>query len=109
MAQKLTPPEIMEEMKALFLERSKIYGANYQMVGNVLKAFFPNGVRLRSDHDFLVWHLFELMIVKLTRFVHSGLSHHDSIRDLAVYATMVESELDGERIGDVENTSDRIG
>ena len=37
------------------------------------------------------WHLFELMVVKLTRFANSGLTHQDSIHDLAVYAAMVES------------------
>jgi len=37
------------------------------------------------------WHLFELLIVKLTRFANQSFGHQDSIHDAAIYAAMIES------------------
>jgi len=86
-----TAADILAEMADTFRERNKVYGDNYLRVGDVMTALFPNGVTLGSKEQFNVWHLFELMVVKMTRFANSGLSHEDSIHDLAVYAAMVES------------------
>lgn len=83
--------DILGEMAETFRERNKVYGDNYLRVGDVMVALFPEGVTIGTKEQFNVWHLFELMIVKLTRFANSGLSHEDSIHDLAVYAAMVES------------------
>lgn len=62
------------------------------MVGKVMAVLFPDGIPaalLHADH----WHLFELKIVKLTRFAASGLTHVDSVHDDAVYSAMIESCL----------------
>lgn len=83
--------EILDEMANTFRERNKVYGDNYKRVGEVMMAMFPNGIALRTAEDFNRWHLFELQIVKLTRFANSGLVHKDSIHDEAVYGAMVES------------------
>lgn len=83
--------DILADMATTFRERNKIYGDNYKRVGDVMVALFPNGVQLKSAEDFNTWHLFELMVVKMTRFANSNLTHQDSIHDLAVYAAMVES------------------
>lgn len=85
-------PSILRGAAATFEERNAVYGSNYTMVAPVMKVLFPNGVPpdLVTTHR---WHLFELMIVKLSRFAISGLTHQDSIRDLTVYAAMVESLL----------------
>ena len=85
--------DILAEMANTFRERNKVYGDNYKRVGDVMIALFPNGVQLRTAEEFNTWHLFELMIVKLTRFTNSNLKHKDSIHDAAVYAAMVESLL----------------
>lgn len=82
---------ILDEMADTFRERNKIYGDNYKRVGAVMAAMFPNGIMLKTADDFNRWHLFELQIVKLTRFANSGLTHKDSIHDEAVYGAMVES------------------
>ena len=74
-----------------FRERNKVYGNAYKTVGNVMAALYPNGVKLSTADDFTRWHLFELAIVKVTRFANSGLTHTDSAHDLAVYAAMLES------------------
>jgi hypothetical protein len=83
--------DILAEMAETYRERNKIYGDNYKRVGDVMTALFPAGVSLTAPQAFNVWHLFELMVVKMTRFANSGLTHQDSIHDLAVYAAMVES------------------
>lgn len=86
--------EILAEMAETFKERNLVYGDNYKRVGAVMEAMFPNGVSLQSAEDFNRWHLFELIIVKLTRFANSGLTHNDSVHDGSVYGAMVESLLD---------------
>lgn len=86
--------DILQKMADTFRERNAVYGDNYKILGKVVKELFPNGVQLKTEHDFLVWHLFELVMLKLTRFTTSQFSHKDSIHDLAVYAAMIESVMD---------------
>ena len=83
--------DILKEASKTFLDRNKVYGDNYKSVGRVMKALFPNGVNLKTEEDFNTWHLFELVIVKITRFANSNLKHKDSIHDTAVYSAMIES------------------
>jgi len=86
--------DLLQSMADTFRERNAQYKDNAVLVGQVMKVFFPDGVKLESDKDFEIWHLFELVIVKLTRFVNSGLTHKDSIHDMAVYAAMIELLVD---------------
>lgn len=88
------PAHILQDMAETYEERNKVYGDNYKRVGAVMVAMFPDGVQLKTEEDFNRWHLFELKIVKLTRFANSGLLHKDSIHDDAVYSAMVESLID---------------
>ncbi len=92
-----TAADILAEMAETYRERNKVYGDNYKRVGDVMSALFPEGVMLVTPEDFNVWHLFELMVVKMTRFANSSLTHEDSIHDLAVYAAMVESLIRKEK------------
>lgn len=87
--------EILQEMSATFTERNAVYGDNYKQVAKLVKVFFPNGVPpelVITDQ----WHLFELKLVKLSRFAISNLTHMDSIHDDAVYSAMIESILSEE-------------
>lgn len=86
-----TAADVLVEMADTYRERNKVYGDNYKTVGAVMAALFPEGVELKTAADYNRWHLFELLVVKLTRFANSGLTHQDSIHDLAVYAAMVEA------------------
>lgn len=83
-------------MANTYRERNLVYGDNYKVVGEVMKSLFPNGMELQEVDDYNIWHLFELMIVKITRFANSNLSHKDSIHDAAVYAAMVEALMKGD-------------
>lgn len=89
--------DILADMAETFRERNKVYGDNYKRVGDVMIALFPNGVNISTAEEFNKWHLFELMIVKLTRFANSNLTHIDSIHDCAVYAAMVQSLTEKEQ------------
>lgn len=83
---------ILDDMSDTFRERNKVYGSNYKMVGPMMKVLFPDGVPpelLHSDK----FHLFELKLVKISRFAISGMTHVDSIHDDAVYSAMIESIL----------------
>lgn len=83
---------ILREMAATFEERNAVYGNNYLRVAPVIRALWPDGVPaglVTEDR----WHLFELVIVKLTRFARGNLTHIDSIHDAAVYAAMIESDI----------------
>lgn len=89
---KRDPAIILDEMADTFRQRNAVYGDNYKMVGKLMAIFFPNGVPkevLHSDQ----FHLFELKLVKLSRFAISNLTHIDSIHDDAVYSAMIESIL----------------
>lgn len=85
-------PELLRAAAQTFEERNAVYGSNYKMVGPMVQILFPQGVPsdLVASHR---WHLFELILVKISRFAISGLTHQDSIHDATVYAAMVESLL----------------
>jgi hypothetical protein len=84
--------DVLAAMAETFRERSGSYKDNYKMVPKLVQVLFPDGVPpeiLFTDH----WHLFELKLVKLSRFAISGLTHLDSIHDDAVYSAMIEACL----------------
>lgn len=81
---------ILHNMANTYRERNAVYGSNYKMIAPMADILFPDGVPanvLFSDQ----WHLFELILVKLSRFAISDLQHTDSIHDAAVYCAMIES------------------
>lgn len=82
--------DLMEELAALYRERNAVYGSNYRMVGPIMKILFPEGVNAEvlGSNQF---HLFELIIVKLSRFAISQLKHEDSIKDAGVYCAMIDA------------------
>lgn len=87
-----TADEILTAMAATYRERNAVYGDNFRTVAPTIAALFPNGVPselVTTDR----WHLFELIIVKLSRFAQSNLTHTDSIHDAGVYAAMIEADI----------------
>jgi len=84
------PAEILTEMAETFKERNADYGNNYKFVGPIMKILFPFG----ANNDCIArdqFHLLELIIVKLSRYAISNMTHADSIHDVGVYAAMIES------------------
>jgi hypothetical protein len=86
-------PEILANAAKTFEKRNSIYKDNYNMVGRVMAAMFPDGIVLKTEEDFVRWHNFELKIVKISRFAASGLTHIDSIHDDIVYSALLEANL----------------
>ena len=93
----LTAADILESGAATHRAKNAEYKDANVLVGKIMELLFPNGVKLRTAAEFEKWHLFELLIVKLTRFVTSELEHQDSIHDLMIYAAMIESLLPKEK------------
>jgi len=86
----MSPDEILAAAAKTYKERNAVYGDNYKMVAKLMAVLFPKGVPpelVLKDH----FHLFELKLVKLSRFAISNLTHVDSIHDDAVYSAMIES------------------
>lgn len=80
----------------LFQERNAVYKDNFKMVGQLMKVMFPDAPpALETADDYNRWHLFELAIVKLSRYAihYNNGGHPDSIDDMIVYLAMV-AELD---------------
>lgn len=93
-AQARTAADILTLGGETFRERNSNYRDNAVQVGQVMQVLFPNGVTLKTQADHHFYHLFELMVVKLTRFANSDLKHIDSIHDLMVYAAMCENVIE---------------
>lgn len=83
--------DFLSEGAKTFAERNRQYGDNWRDVGAVLAALHPDGRALEKAEDFELWHLWELIAVKLTRFANSNFKHRDSIHDAMVYCAMIEA------------------
>lgn len=94
----VTAADILQEMANTFRERNAVYGDNFKTVAKLVAVLFPKGVPselVTTDQ----WHLFELLLVKLSRYAISNLTHKDSIHDAAVYAAMCEAILTNQEKG----------
>jgi len=86
-----TTDQILSEAADTFRTRNANYKSNYLMVGQLMAALFPDGITLKTAHDHNRFHLFMLMMVKVSRYaIQWNNPHQDSIRDACVYAAMVE-------------------
>jgi hypothetical protein len=69
---KLTAANVLAEMAKTYEERNKVYGDNFLQVGKVMEvlhgpeATVPASKLVSTAADFNKWHLYELMIVKIT-------------------------------------------
>lgn len=88
------PHQFLHAAADLFEERNKIYKDNFRMVGKLMVAMFgENTPELKTEEDYNRWHLFELAIVKLSRYAvhYNEGGHADSIEDMIVYLSMVRA------------------
>ena len=102
---KKTVPEMLHEAAGTYKERNLQYGENYKNFGPVVHALFPKGIAMFQKEKGIALHKRDLnrlgilvqIVSKLTRYCTNfdiG-GHDDSLKDLAVYATMLR-ELDAE-------------
>lgn len=88
--------EFLRSSADIYAERNAVYKDNYKMVGRIMKAMFPDGIKLVTEEDHNKFHLFMLAIVKLSRYaVNYEKGHEPSVEDLIVYMAMVQA-LDNE-------------
>jgi len=89
-----TVPEILDDMKNTFEHRGSLYKDNFTRIGYVLEALFPEGITIKTPDEHNRWHLYLMMLVKITRLACTDITHRDSAHDCAVYSTMLESIMD---------------
>lgn len=84
---------ILEESAEVYKERSAVYKDNFRTVGRVMYALFPDGrPGLQFPEDYDRWHIFELVIVKLTRYANNyDTPHEDSLLDMLPYLGILGS------------------
>jgi hypothetical protein len=82
-------PAMLTEMTQTFRDRNSTYGDNYLLLGRIMAALYPDGITLKTEDDFIRYHWLDWAIGKLTRWVRAGMNHDDSIKDAAVYLTML--------------------
>ena len=89
----MRPSDILQEALKTNLAKDAEYGDNYLRLGALLSTAFPNGLELSGPDDFNRFHLLLLCFVKITRYAENWDTggHADSLRDLAVYAAMLEA------------------
>lgn len=88
----------LEGAARTYEERNAVYKDNFRVVGRLMSALFPAGAPLNdTEEKFNRWHIFELIIVKLTRYAqnYEQGGHADSIDDMIVYLGILK-ELDNE-------------
>lgn len=100
----------LEQAITTYKDRNAVYKDNFRVVGDVVEALFPNGVELQTREDFTRWHIFELLIVKLTRYAanYPEGGHPDSLADMIVYLGILNG-IDGEIRVRVENLETEEG
>lgn len=87
-----TVEEILLDGADTYRKRHKIYGDNYKKTTKILQVLWPNGApkeTVETDE----FNLFMLVLIKLSRFANSNLTHEDSIHDCMVYCAMIGSSL----------------
>lgn len=91
-----TAADILERMAATQRAKAAEYRDNYRMVPKVMAALFPEGVppELVLTEK---WHIFELVVVKMTRLAATRLTHLDSAHDVGIYGAMMELCMTEER------------
>lgn len=78
---------ILSQAHGVYQDRSAVYKDNFRSVGRVMVALFPEGrPPLVNAEDYDRWHIWELIIVKLTRYANNyDVPHEDSLLDMLPY------------------------
>lgn len=89
-----SPDELLREAADLFAERNAVYGDSWFTFGEVMKTFFPDGLKLETADDFSRFASWSMCLVKLERYAKNfeNGGHLDSVRDLKVYAAILEAK-----------------
>jgi hypothetical protein len=64
--------------------------------GSVMKALFPEGLRLKSEEEFAVFRLFDRLVGDLANFARTGMKRSTSLRDISLHAGLLETVITSE-------------
>lgn len=94
-----TVPAILRAGAETYEERNAMYGNSYKTHGNIMAAYFPDGLKLETPEQFARYSIFSMILGKMNRYSANFLNggHLDSIHDIVVYAAMLE-ELTEEKL-----------
>lgn len=88
-----TPADYLRASADIFESRNEEYGDGYMNFGNIILAFFPDGITLSTAKDFSRFGALVMATSKLDRycknFCRNG--HEDSLADLSVYSAMIRT------------------
>lgn len=88
------PADTLRDLANLQEAKDAEYGADWRKFGARMAAFFPEGVTLEAPEDFGRFALLVHIVGKIGRYCANfdrTEGHPDSLKDLAVYATMLEA------------------
>lgn len=90
-----SPADLLHKAADLFEKRDKAYGSSYKQFGEIVLAFFPDGIILKTEDDFTRWGLLNMIFSKINRYCNNFQEggHPDSLADLSVYSAML-AEID---------------
>ncbi len=91
-----TPDQILKEAGEFFKERNDEYGDAWLRHGDIMHANFPDGITLKTEKDFFLYHCLVMDVVKTTRICNAmagGKDHPDSWKDKMVYSAMAKSQI----------------
>ena len=91
--------DILKQGADFFESRREEYGEEYLKTGKIRKAFFPNGIKLKTENDFYYFHLFNIIATKLGRIAEHWRKgqHEDSWNDIMIYAAMALERVKNEK------------
>jgi hypothetical protein len=61
--------------------------------GQVMKALFPEGLRLQDDSDFAVYRLFDRLVGDVVHFAQSGMTQSPALRDISLHAMLLQNVI----------------
>ena len=81
----------------LYLERRAQYGPSEEGFGHLMAGLFPNGLTLQGQENWARYGLLHQIVAKLVRYCNNfpEHGHADSLRDLRVYAAMLQARDEG--------------
>ncbi len=88
----MTIQEIIASQLKTFEDRNPAYGDSYKESGPVFQAFFPKGITLKAEEEWVRFGAFFMIICKMIRYANAFKAggHIDSAHDAAVYCSMLE-------------------
>ena len=91
-----TVPGILREAAQQYETKNPLYGDAYRAYGPTMMTFFPDGLFLNEESDWVRFGLFSMMVSKMHRIAANLAAggHRDSSLDLSVYAAMFTEQTE---------------